>query len=82
MTYYIIKYIIKYINYFNRKTKVVLYLRVSTDRQFMERQEKELTEYAHFKNWDIVTILYEEISGRKTNRDGVRKLLELAKEKK
>ena len=53
-----------------RATKVALYLRVSTDGQSVDNQERELREIAEAKGWDVVAVHADRgISGTK-GRDG------------
>jgi DNA invertase Pin-like site-specific DNA recombinase len=53
-----------------RATKVALYVRVSTDGQSVDNQERELREVAEAKGWDIVAVHADRgISGAK-GRDG------------
>jgi DNA invertase Pin-like site-specific DNA recombinase len=53
-----------------RLTKVALYLRVSTDGQSVDNQERELREVAVAKGWDVVAVHADRgISGTK-GRDG------------
>ena len=61
-----------------RATRVALYLRVSTDGQSVDNQERELREVAETKNWDVVAAHTDRgISGAKgrDSRPGLDKAL-------
>ncbi len=66
------------------KNRVCLFLRVSTNRQSNDRQLEELSSYCNTKNLVITHTIATIISGRVRfqNRDEVKELLELAREKK
>jgi DNA invertase Pin-like site-specific DNA recombinase len=61
--------------------KVALYTRVSKadGSQDVERQIKDLKEFARLQNWQIVCDIKEAISGAKTTRSGTQKLINLAR---
>ncbi|MCQ2243824.1 MAG: recombinase family protein [Bacteroidaceae bacterium] len=61
------------------KSKVAIYLRVSTSKQDYERQEAELKAYCKAFNLEIKYIFAEKISGAKDNRPEFMKLTELTK---
>lgn len=61
---------------------VAVYLRVSTNKQEDERQERELMDIIKFKNYNIVEIIKEKVSGAQKNRKGIARIIQLAKEKK
>lgn len=56
--------------------KVVLLVRVSTDKQEYQRQINELTDYCNKVNWDIVKVFSNKISGV-TNLEGREEILSL-----
>jgi DNA invertase Pin-like site-specific DNA recombinase len=62
-------------------TKIAIYARVSkTDgTQDAERQLYELKQFSNAQGWKVVEIVTEHISGRKKNREGTKKLINLAK---
>lgn len=64
--------------------KVAILVRVSTADQNYDRQISELTEYAASKNYEVVEVITETVSGAKKNseRKGIQQLLQLAKGKK
>lgn len=66
-----------------RKTKVVIYARVSTLVQHYERQIEELEEYAARMGYVVVKTFSEKISGAKKieERDALLELLEYVEEK-
>ena len=58
------------------KTLAIIYARVSSSgsleyRQNTDRQVKDLTEYATYKNYEVVEVYNEHISGAKKNSDRV-----------
>lgn len=63
------------------KTKVCLFVRVSTDQQDYQRQISDLTKLAEKNNYEIVETIAEKISGAKSNseRKGINELVEKAK---
>lgn len=67
-----------------KQTKTALYIRVSKadGSQDTSRQLNELRDFANSQNWQIVEEIEEHISGRKTNRSGTQKLINLAKSNK
>ena len=65
--------------------RAVIFVRVSTrDKQDVERQIRELSEYAQSKKYEIVEVVEEKISGTKKNieREGIQKLFKLSEPKK
>lgn len=64
--------------------KALIYSRVSKSSSFqdVERQVMELKEYAKNCNYEIVEEVTENISGRRVKREGVKKVIELAKFRK
>lgn len=63
------------------KTKVAILVRVSTQIQDYGRQIEDLTKIASQRNWEVVKVITEKISGATSNekRDGIKQLLEGAK---
>ena len=61
---------------------VTLYLRVSTTDQTLEPQRLELTRYAEQRGWTINEECTDVISGSKSSRTGLDRLMELVREKK
>ena len=61
---------------------VTLYLRVSTTDQTLEPQRIELTRYAEQRGWAINEECTDVISGSKSSRTGLDRLMELVREKK
>lgn len=61
--------------------KVVILVRVSTDKQEYERQITELTEYCRKMGWEVVRIFANKVSGAKTNeeREEIQELIEFVK---
>lgn len=59
--------------------RIVLYLRVSTDRQETLRQKQELTEYAKRLGYEVVEILEEKESGFSDGRSEFNRLLAYTK---
>jgi len=49
--------------------KVVIYARVSTNSQDYKRQTEELLEFSQTRNYEVVKIFEEKISGGKTNEE-------------
>lgn len=71
--YFEYKYLFEYIM---NKIKAIIYARVSSSgsleyRQNTDRQVKDLTEYATYKNYELVEVYTEHISGAKKNSDRV-----------
>ena len=66
------------------KTKVAIMVRVSTQGQDYSRQIDDLTKIAGQRNWKVVEVITEKVSGAISNdsRDGIKQLLEGAKAKK
>lgn len=56
----------------------LIYVRVSTDDQDYTRQIDDLKQLASSRNWQIVDIIAEKVSGSKTGRLGVERLLQAA----
>jgi DNA invertase Pin-like site-specific DNA recombinase len=69
---------------FNKTVKTALYLRVSKadGTQDISRQLSELRDFCESQNWQIVEEIEEHISGRRINRSGTQKLINLAKSNK
>ncbi|WP_455564859.1 recombinase family protein [Akkermansia biwaensis] len=67
-----------------KKIPVALFVRVSTNGQNNERQIRDLSKVAEERDWQIVEIIEEKISGatKSEERKGVQRLLALAKEGK
>lgn len=61
--------------------KVAIYVRVSKydGSQDVTRQISDLTEFANSKNWEVVEVVQENISGRRKKREGTEKLINLAR---
>ena len=55
--------------------RVALYVRVSTAEQNSELQLRELREYAERQGWQIVGIYQDVISGAKSNRPELNRLM-------
>ena len=51
------------------KMKVVILSRVSTHTQDNQRQINELTEFSKNRNWELVKVFQEKISGNTKNED-------------
>jgi DNA invertase Pin-like site-specific DNA recombinase len=66
------------------KTQVAIFARVSSDEQDFNRQISDLQKIAEKKNYEVVSIISEKISGAKSNdeRAGVQQLLQEAKQGK
>lgn len=66
------------------KTNVAIMVRVSTQGQDYSRQIDDLTKIASQRNWNVVEVITEKISGATSNenRDGIKQLLEGAKTKR
>jgi len=62
--------------------RIVIYARVSTNKQDFERQVQDLKNYAEKCQYVIVDIIAETISGSKelSDREGLKKVMELAKD--
>lgn len=58
-----------------QKTKVALYIRVSTQQQDTELQRTELTAYAEAKGWKVSRIYEEKLSGTSANRPELKKMM-------
>lgn len=61
--------------------KVVILVRVSTDKQEYERQITELAEHCRKMGWEVVRIFANKVSGAKTNeeREEIQELIEFVK---
>lgn len=61
--------------------KVVIFARVSTDKQEYERQITELAEHCRKMDWEVVRIFANKVSGAKTNeeREEIQELIEFVK---
>jgi DNA invertase Pin-like site-specific DNA recombinase len=55
--------------------KTVIYCRVSTDQQTTDPQELELRKYAEEKKWEVVEVITDVISGAKSSRVGLDRLM-------
>lgn len=66
------------------KTNVAILVRVSTQIQDYSRQIDDLTKIAGQRDWNVVEVITEKISGATSNdqRDGIKQLLDGAKSKK
>ena len=64
--------------------KVVLLVRVSTDKQEYQRQINELTEYCNKVDWEIVKVFSNKISGvtKIEDREEIQSLIQYVKENK
>lgn len=62
-------------------TKVALYCRVSKSdgSQDTQRQVDDLTAFCQEKNWQIVDAITENVSGRRKQREGTKRLINLAR---
>lgn len=69
-------------NDFLIQKRVAIYCRCSTDRQELERQRRELTEFAHRAGYEIVGVFEEVASGSKDERVQRKKVLALAQARK
>lgn len=58
--------------------KALIYCRVSRQDQDYERQISDLKAVATSKNWEVVEVITEKISGAKAKRAGIDSLLEMA----
>ncbi len=58
------------------KTKVAIYVRVSTNKQELQNQIKDLTEYCNKKNYEIYRIYKDIITGKSLNRAAFTELFE------
>ena len=61
--------------------KAIIYARVSTNRQDLQRQLDELNNYATKNNFEIVATFEEKISGKSKDRVEFQKMVEFAKTK-
>ena len=59
--------------------KAIGYLRVSTEHQDLQRQKVLIKKYCEENEVSLVGFVEEKISGAKTNREGVNKILQLTK---
>jgi DNA invertase Pin-like site-specific DNA recombinase len=61
--------------------KTAIYTRISKSdgSQDISRQINDLQEFAKSQNWEVVCIVEEKISGRRTGRSGTQKLINLAR---
>lgn len=62
--------------------KVVIYARVSTQKQDLERQIEELTRYALSNNFEVVGVYSEKLSGSISERQEFERMIELIETKK
>lgn len=60
-------------------SKVVIYARVSTDKQSHDSQLCELRQYCTHRNWVGVTEIIDTISGSKSSREGLDRLMALVR---
>lgn len=60
------------------KTKAVILVRVSTQKQETERQIQELTTVAETRGWEVVEVIEEKASGTLRSRPGLDRAIELA----
>ena len=66
----------------NKKVRVAVYVRVSTDLQNTEGQEAELKEYAKHRGWEVTRIYRDKMSGAKNSRPALDDLMVDAKKRK
>ena len=66
----------------NKKVRVAVYVRVSTDGQNTEGQETELKEYAKHRGWEVTRIYRDKMSGAKSSRPALDELMVDAKKRK
>ncbi len=66
----------------NGKTRAAIYLRVSTDKQELENQERQLTPYCERSGWDIHKVYRDVISGKEEKRPAFDELFRDAHQKK
>ena len=59
--------------------KAVIYARVSTDKQSHDSQLSELRQYCTHRNWSGVTEIIDSISGSKSSREGLDRLMGLVR---
>ena len=59
--------------------KVIGYVRVSTDKQDLQRQKVLIGKYCEKNSHELVKFIGEKISGAKTNRSGLNEVFELTK---
>ena len=62
-----------------KRMKAIGYIRVSTSRQDLERQDKLIREYCTIKNYSIVEIYSDKKSGATNNREAFIKMLQVDK---
>lgn len=65
----------------DEKKKVAIYVRVSTDKQELENQLRELKEYCKKSNWQIYKIYSDVASGSEDNRPDYNKMFRDAHKK-
>ncbi len=61
-------------------TKVIVYARVSTSKQDLQRQLSLAKDYCTLRGYELVDKIVEQESGTKQNRKGIKQLLSLTKE--
>jgi len=61
--------------------KVAIYLRVSTDRQELENQERQLLPFAEKSGWEVYEIYSDVISGKEESRPGFNRMFKDAHKK-
>lgn len=59
--------------------RVIGYIRVSTDKQDLQRQKELIEAYCKENNYQLVRFIGEKISGAKVNRNGLTELLSITK---
>lgn len=62
--------------------RAALYVRVSTDQQTTEGQERELREYAKNRGWELARVYKDKISGAKHSRPALDELMADARKRK
>jgi len=62
--------------------KAAIYVRVSTDKQELENQERQLKPFCEKSGWEIYRIYRDIISGKETKRPGFDTLFQVAHQKK
>jgi DNA invertase Pin-like site-specific DNA recombinase len=66
-----------------RSQRIHAYIRTSTKQhQKFDSQESELTQYCQMRGWENVTFHYDQISGAKTQRDGLDSLMQAVRKQK
>jgi DNA invertase Pin-like site-specific DNA recombinase len=57
------------------RSRAVIYLRVSTERQSTEIQELELKKFVEARGWELTGIYEDKVSGATSNRSGLQRML-------